>query len=155
MTTLAEHARSMLGYNAWADERILAAAEGLAPDAYASIVETLRHTLGTQRWWLSNWQHGDYVEPQAWPLPEMRAAYAASHDALRAFAATMSDATWDHAEAWWQQWGIDATAPLGQTLFQVVYHGIQHRAEIAMVLTEHGCSPGDLDYLQFLFPDMD
>lgn len=154
MTTLSDHARSMIAYNAWANERILAAAEGLPPDAYASIAETLRHALGTQRWWLANWQHGEYIEPEAWPLHEMRAAYARSDDALRAFAHELTDEDWDRAEPWWAEWGYTDTGRVGQMMFQVVYHGIQHRAEIAVILTERGCSPGDLDYLQFLFPHM-
>jgi len=154
MTTLADHARSMIGYNAWANERILAAAGGLTPDAYAQIADTLRHTLATQRWWLANWTHGAFAEPAAWPLAEMRAQFARSDADLLAFAQALTDGGWDHAEPWWAQWGYADTGRVGQMIFQVVYHGIQHRAEIAVILTERGHSPGDLDYLQFLFPHL-
>ena len=62
----------------------------------------------------------------------------------------LDDDEWARAEAWWKQWGEDDVATVGMTLFQVIYHGIQHRAEVAVTLTDLGYSPGDLDYLNFL-----
>ena len=39
---------------------------------------------------------------------------------------------------------------LGESITQVFYHGVQHRSEIAVLLSSWGHSPGDLDYLTFL-----
>jgi uncharacterized damage-inducible protein DinB len=35
-------------------------------------------------------------------------------------------------------------------LTQLVFHGMQHRAEVAAMLTEFGFSPGNLDYYLYL-----
>ena len=46
--------------------------------------------------------------------------------------------------------GVTHSLPLGQMLLHVVNHGTQHRSEVAMLLTELGHSPGDLDFHLFL-----
>jgi uncharacterized damage-inducible protein DinB len=140
----------MLAYNEWADDRIVDAAQGLAADKFGDVADTLAHALGTQCFWLANWTGAPFVDVTEKTFAELRAGYARSHKDLREFAEGLTDEAWNRAEAWWKRWGYDATATLGQTVFQVIYHGIQHRAEIAIILTDHGCSPGDMDYLNFL-----
>lgn len=46
--------------------------------------------------------------------------------------------------------GESTTLPLGHTMLQVVNHGTQHRSEVALLLTELGHSPGDLDLHVFV-----
>jgi uncharacterized damage-inducible protein DinB len=40
--------------------------------------------------------------------------------------------------------------PLWQMLIHQVNHATQHRSEAAMLLTQMGCSPGDLDLLIYV-----
>ena len=40
--------------------------------------------------------------------------------------------------------------PLWQPMLHVVNHGTQHRSEAAVLLTEAGASPGDLDLIDYL-----
>jgi uncharacterized damage-inducible protein DinB len=35
-------------------------------------------------------------------------------------------------------------------LTQLLFHGMQHRAEMAQMLTEFGHSPGNIDYLIYI-----
>ena len=39
---------------------------------------------------------------------------------------------------------------LKDILTHVTFHGMQHRAEIAAILTEFGHSPGNIDYIVYL-----
>jgi uncharacterized damage-inducible protein DinB len=39
--------------------------------------------------------------------------------------------------------------PMWQTMVHLMNHGTQHRSEAAVILTEAGGSPGDLDVLDF------
>lgn len=151
MSEIVEHARSMLAYNQWANERILAAAARLSADDFASLSGKLAHTAETQEFWLANWQGREFDGYSGtYTYDDIVGIIGASDRSLAAYAAGLTDDEWQRSDAWWKRWGYEARAPVGQTLFQVIYHGIQHRAEAAVILTDHGASPGDLDYLQFL-----
>jgi uncharacterized damage-inducible protein DinB len=140
----------MISYNRWANERIFHAAREMTPEQFATIADTLAHLLGTQLWWNSNWTGAEWTEPEQRSYGDLKSEYEASHAQLHAFGERLDDDAWARTEAWWKQWGYDETASVGQTLFQVIYHGIQHRSEVAVVLTDAGFSPGDLDFLNFL-----
>jgi len=155
MTNLAPYTRSMLGYNQWANERILGAAAGLSDHEYESIAGALSHVLGTQRWWHAAWTGGALPAPADLPdLEAARAAYARSHEDLRAFAGGLEDSGLLRAEAWWKQWGYHGAMSIADVIAQLFFHGTQHRAEIALKLTSYRHSPGDLDYLFFKNPDL-
>lgn len=150
MTTLAEQAASMIRYTAWADERLLAAAEGLDDEQYQQICMPLAHMLGTQRWWYSRWTGGAWAEPELATLERAKQDYAGSHDTLLAYVSALTDEEWARAGQWWLEWGFEGRMPLGESITQLFCHGVQHRSELAVLLSEWGHSPGDLDYLIFL-----
>lgn len=150
MTTIVDHARSLLAYNAWADDRILAAAEGIGDSDYAGLRGQFEHMLGTQRYWHGNWTGVTLEQPVVATLADARAGYAASHAALHAYADALTQQEWDRSEQWWLRFGYEGSMALGKSITQIFYHGIQHRSEIAVVLTSLGRSPGDLDYVTFL-----
>jgi len=145
-----DQARLLLGFNEWANLRILAAAEKLVPEHYSELVGRFTHMLGTQRWWHAKWtatEYGQHAVPVT--IADAQAMFARSHDDLREFAGSLTEATLEHSEQWW---GSEQELSVGELIVQVVNHGTQHRSEIAVILTERGCSPGDLDYLFFRLP---
>ena len=148
--TLIQHARSLLAYNSWADDRLLAAAAGTSDGDYAELRGRFEHMLGTQRYWHANWTGVPRQEPVLETLAKAREDYAASHAALRAYGDALTQEEWDRGEQWWLRFGYEGRMALGESITQIFYHGIQHRSEIAVVLTSLGHSPGDLDYLPFL-----
>ena len=157
---LADHARSLIGFHQWANEKILDAASGLSDDDLSrnlpattmSIGDVFAHMLGTMIFWHANWTGAPYRQPDVSTRDRLLAEYAASHADLRAFAARLTDADWARSEPWWKRLtGRPDELPLGDTIVQVVNHGTQHRSEIAVMLTEVGRSPGDLDYLNYAF----
>lgn len=153
MTTLVEHTRSLVGYNEWANDRILQAASGLDSSQFALLRSQFAHMLGTQRWWLSKFigaplEDKDIETFSDATFAHVRDAYVRSHLDLSGYAAVMTDETWHHAEQWW---GTEHRLEIGEIITQVVNHGTQHRSEIAVVSSLQGRSPGDLDYLDFKF----
>lgn len=106
---------------------------------------------GTQRWWYAKWMDGAFDDLIPATLADARAAYAVSHDDLRSLAESLTDEALARSERWW---GTEHEPSVGDLIVQVVNHGTQHRSEIAIVLTLHGCSPGDLDYLFCRVPSL-
>ena len=45
--------------------------------------------------------------------------------------------------------GTRGALPLWELLLHLITHGTQHRSEAAILLTDAGHSPGDLDYFFF------
>jgi uncharacterized damage-inducible protein DinB len=146
---LADHARQLVAYNEWANNKILDAARALTSEQYGEVSDGLSHLLGTQRYWYRNWTGREYDDLLPPTYDNMRAAYDASHTELRDYFAQLTDEGWHRAEQWWKRWGVEHTLAVGETLFQVVNHSTQHRSEIAVITSKHGASPGDLDYLMF------
>ena len=46
--------------------------------------------------------------------------------------------------------GVPQKQVLWKMMAHVVNHGTQHRSEAAALLTDFGCSPGDVDMIYFL-----
>jgi len=150
MTTLVDHARSMIACTIWADDRILTAADGITDEQYSQLRAQFEHMLGTRRYWYANWIGSAFDQPTLATLADARAGYAASHDALRSFADALTDGEWHRSEQWWKAYGFEGRMALGESITQVFYHGVQHRSEVAVLLSIWGHSPGDMDYLTFL-----
>lgn len=155
---LADQARKLIGYNEWANDRLLAACAGLPEAEFAGIASRLQHALSTQVYWHARWLHSERkggeivaeIEQMA-TLDALRTAYARSHEEMRAFGEALTDADCERTENWWKVDGYDATMALGDTIVQVVNHATQHRSEIAVEISAAGHSPGDLDYLFYIF----
>ena len=151
----AEQARRLSAYNEWANERILAAVDGMGDaelrqpvDAYVgSIDNNLRHALGAQIVWLRRWK-GELavVDPE---IDGLREGYAASHADLRAFAGALTDAECARIFEYRDSRGEPHALPLGLLVTHLVNHGVHHRAETGLLLERVGRSPGDMDYLYF------
>ena len=83
------------------------------------------------------------------PTPGDLAACFQAHEAdLRAYLATLTDddlgATFTFRTS---IDGVTSTLPLWTLLLQIYGHNIQHRSEVATILTHYGQSPGNLDLL--------
>ncbi len=147
---------SLVAYNRWANERILVAADGASDEEFArkgedglSIEGALGHAARTQIWWLGNWTGAEVVDYEH-TRDGLRRAYAGVHDRLDAFVASTDEASWERPVEFSFQPGTPLHLPMWQTVTQVMLHGIQHRAEAAVLLTRAGRSPGNLDYILWL-----
>jgi uncharacterized damage-inducible protein DinB len=153
----------MFDYSAWANRRILDAAAGLSQEQftapaglnYGSLRGTLAHILGAEMVWRMRCQEG--ISPPSLPgeeafptLAALRARWAESEQAMHAFLDGLTDEELQRTVRYKTTKGVSGENSLWQLLLHVVNHGTQHRAEAAMTLTQHGCSPGDVDLIVFL-----
>jgi uncharacterized damage-inducible protein DinB len=161
---LAEALRTLYGYNRWATDRVLDAAEKLSNDQLnapgvagrGSIRETLVHMIGTQRGWLS-WWDGSLPPMEAYALQldpaavadlaGLRQVWQEAEEQMATFLARLDDELAARDYAFSQPNGAEFRMPLWRMMLHVANHGTQHRSEIAAMLTQAGASPGDLDLL--------
>lgn len=150
--------RRLMDYNQWADERILAATDGLAAEELArpreayfgTIAANLRHTLVAQRIWLARWRGEAPAYDETITVP-WREAYAATHATLGAFVRSLSDSDADRVVGYTALNGLTRQIGLAHSITHVVNHGTAHRAETGLLLERLGRSPGDLDYAYYCF----
>jgi uncharacterized damage-inducible protein DinB len=154
---------TLLDYNAWANGRVLEAAARLYPEQFVAEPDpavpsprrTLVHVLYAEQLWRTRLQTGMSMEPLR---PEdfadaevLRARWDAELGSMRAYLMSLDDDVLDRPITFHRRTGerSDPFVPW-HLLMQLVLHGAQHRSEAAMLLTAHGQSPGDLDFLYFL-----
>ncbi len=145
--------RFLFSYDRWATERVLAALDDVQDELWSGstvvgergLGTILIHHLGaTQRWRHAIQQDGEAPRPEDEPLlsiDELRRRWIAEWDAVDAWLPTLDDgflAYVHEGEAIWQM------------LAHVVNHGTQHRSEAAVLLTDAGHSPGDLDMIDYV-----
>ena len=141
-----------MAHHVWATEQLIDACNVLTPDqlstpapgTYGSIIDTFRHLVSTDCWYLTFF--GD--QPQ-----RIEAGSEAGLDQLRS-AITLNGRDWmellgrgldgeadnvEHGDGW------KFHSPIGLRLAQVVQHGSDHRSQICTALTSFGVEPPGID----------
>jgi uncharacterized damage-inducible protein DinB len=151
---------SLLGeafaHHVWATERLIDACDGLtpeqlrapAPGTYGSIIDTLRHLVASDSWYLSFFREGaPTVDEEAErSLAELRSTITSNGATWTQVLAGELDADADVAEVG-DGWTFHA--PLGLRLAQVVQHGTDHRSQVCTALTSVGMTPPEIDLWSF------
>jgi uncharacterized damage-inducible protein DinB len=156
--TDARQLRRMIAYNQWADEKVLAAIDGLSAEElerpreayFGSLAKNLWHMLIVQKLWLARWAGAPLPPVERPAIPSWRAAYAASHVALRDYVASLTAADLGRLVKYTPRSGVPREQPLGELILHLANHGTAHRAETGLLLERLGRSPGDLDYTVFM-----
>jgi uncharacterized damage-inducible protein DinB len=155
---------TLYDYNYWANRQILAASahvsteQFVAPTAHSfgSLRGTLVHTLDGERAWRMLYQHQTLayfgmMEEDAFPsLDVLEQHWNQEERAMRDYLAQLTDDDMTDYVRYTVPEGHKRERLLWHCLWHVVNHGTQHRSEAAAILTEHGCSPGELDFTAFL-----
>jgi uncharacterized damage-inducible protein DinB len=154
--------KTLYEYDDWATEKILAQTARLTPEQYAapanipwgSIRGTLVHVASAERAWRGRCQEGVSRPPLAEAdFPTFDALitfWRQERAALRAYLATLGDDDLDTMIAYTSFKGQPHQARLSHILTHVANHATQHRSEVAILLTDYGYSPGDLDYIYYV-----
>jgi uncharacterized damage-inducible protein DinB len=159
---ISEAIQTLYRYNPWANARILDTAEPLSPEqflmgrgaSFDSLRDTLVHTMSAHWLWLERWSGRSptaAIDPREFSgLASIRARWAGIERDTQAFVADLSEARLASVVAYRNTKGERWAYPLWQQMIHQVNHATQHRSEAAMILTQFGHSPGDLDLLHFI-----
>lgn len=153
---------TLYDYNYWATKRIWEQVEQLSEDAltcqrtlsWKSIRGTLVHMLSAEYGWRQRCQY--HNSPLALPesdfptLGILNAHWSEEEAAMRAYLHSLNDGDLQSMIDYRTNAGIQYSTALWQILTHVVMHGMQHRAELAHILSELGHSPGDIDLIIYL-----
>jgi len=148
-------------YNQWANGRILGAAANVTQEQFLAdasyphggLRSTLVHTLFAEWVWRSRWigiSPLDRLKPDQFPTFEaLRSHWMDEERALMEFVLGLTDEKLNSVIQYKNTKGVPFEQVLWKMMAHVVNHGTQHRAEAAAMLTEFGCSPGDVDMIYF------
>ena len=149
-------------YNSWANARILNMVARVTPEqflapatfSHGGLRGTLVHTLSAEWIWRKRWE-GDspthILHPEDFPsFGVLHSRWQAEEKALMNFVEYTDEATLESIISYTTTRGKFYQNVLWQLMTHVVNHGTQHRSEAAAMLTDLGCSPGDIDFIVFL-----
>ena len=153
-TSLLEDA---FGHHVWATLRLIDSCIVLDPDqlgttvpgTYGTILETLRHLVGADAWYLfvMTGERTPQIDEDHMDIPELRAAMEADGAAWSALLAEDPDP--DLVIVGRHKDGSETHAPMGIRLAQALHHGTDHRSQICTALTALGVEPPLIDVWDF------
>ena len=157
----AGYVRAMARYNAWQNESLLGAADGLDPAAreadlgafFGSIRATFSHLLWADRMWMSRlagWERpaGGIAESLTlgtdWPA--LREARAAEDARIVEWSDGLAEDALAGDLAWWSgSVGREVSNPRALCVAHMFNHQTHHRGQIHAMLTAAGARPGVTD----------
>ncbi len=152
----------MFDYNYWANGLILSLAKKLSHEqltqlnafSYGSLLGTLAHTLDAEYVWRTMCQtnafQGRLVDKVDFPTLDSLIDYWDKEEAeMRAFINSLSDDDMTKTVRYEGGEGMRERV-MWHCLWHVVNHGTQHRSECAVMLTDFGQSPGNIDFSLYM-----
>jgi len=148
-----DYIRTLVDYNYWARDRILASAEQLSPEqlsrnlgsSFGSVIETLIHIHFAEWIWYQRWQGRS---PAAAPDKSQLVSIAALRDAwqplerhIRTFIESLGPAGLPRIIEYKTMNGQPATSAYWQMIAHVVNHGSYHRGQVATMLRQLVAAP--------------
>jgi uncharacterized damage-inducible protein DinB len=146
-----------VAHNVWATLRLIDTCLSLTPEqlnapvpgTYGSVLETTRHVVGADTYYLSHLT-GDparEIESGQMDLRELRTAMEADERTWVELLADHLDP--DAVVKDVDQGGYERDATMGIRLAQAVHHGTDHRSQICTALTMLGVEPPVIDVWEF------
>lgn len=161
---IADRVRQLFDYNYWANHRLFDKAAALSNEQFVApgrfphggVRDTLTHLLFAEWIWHQRLighspRRGDAM-PQAAgfdDIASLRAYWDDVEEGMQAFLAALTNEQISSQLAYSTTMGKEFVEPVADILFHVVIHGMQHRSELAQMLTEFGHTPGDIDYIVY------
>jgi uncharacterized damage-inducible protein DinB len=124
--------------------------ETTVPGTYGSILDTLRHCIGSDAWdlFVATGDRDSLIDEDDMQLSELRAAMESHGPAWsRLLAQDLDpDAVLDEVD---EDDGYERNIAMGIHLAQALHHGTDHRSQVSTVLTALGVEPPTIDVLEF------
>lgn len=144
-------------HHIWATLRVIDACIALSdeqlattvPGTYGSILDTMRHLVGSDRGYLNLLSDGRVamVDEESGSLADLRSVIEANGPIWTDVLTAASDP--DVSVTRVRDDGSTSTASLGLRLAQVVHHGTDHRSQVCTALTSLGITPPEIDVWDF------
>jgi uncharacterized damage-inducible protein DinB len=124
----------------------------IVPGTYGSILDTTRHLVGADRWYLFTMTRGAVaeIEEAGMDVAALREAMAPAAAAWQGLLAANPDP--DEMFTLDRDDGTKSHATWGVRLAQPVHHGTDHRSQICTALTTLGIEPPSIDLWDWAFP---
>ena len=153
--------QKLLQYNRWANQAILSAAHKIDPTlliypipcSFGSLRGTLVHVYGAEVVWRMRCAQG--ISPTSLPVEQdftnLASLVQVWEEEMRAMLhyATSLDLNLPVTVRYTNTRGVPMENPLWQIVAHLVNHGTQFRSEAALLLSNWGSSPGDVDMIAF------
>lgn len=156
MALTAEDVRGLFAYDRWATRQVLGALDGVDELLWGAtgvvgergLGSILVHMLGAHQRWRTGIsdegeEEGPIPRPEQEPLPDaatMVAWWDAEFVEMDVFLGGLTDGLLAYVHNGIAVW---------QMLVHLMNHGTQHRSEAALLLTQAGRSPGELDLMNY------
>jgi uncharacterized damage-inducible protein DinB len=145
------------GHHVWATIQVLDACTSLddaqfatsVPGTYGSIIDTLRHLVGGDVFYLGVLRGGEpepFNEAES-DIPTLRSVMEAHDTAWQSLIAADPDPATVVVE--YEDSGYETHAPLGIRLAQALYHGTDHRSQVCTALTTLSIEPPAIEVWDF------
>lgn len=141
-------------HHAWATQELIDSCSTLTEaqlgtlvlGTYGTIIDTFRHIVQSDSWYLSFFSGKQHVIPddllETLGLAELRSAMTRNAAAWTRVLASEIDpdaVVVESGEGW------ELHSPMGIRLAQVVHHGTDHRSQVCTCLTSLGLTPPEID----------
>lgn len=156
MTTLLDHYRELLAYDVWANERALTSIESIPADrrsgpAYERLTALIPHNLIARRVWRWRILEQPYENPRSWFPPmsvaETRLLAKEVDTEWAQFLPTLTFADLERSHSYKTSDGTPHTRIIRRSLTHVFNHGTYHRGQVARLVTDHGGTRADTDFM--------
>jgi uncharacterized damage-inducible protein DinB len=155
-------------HSAWANRQILAAAERMPVEqlrtpigegGYGDLLETLLHMYDAQMTWLERATTGTNGPvlgiAEVSSIAALRGLWDELDVHMEVYINGLSDAMLREVVSYRSYYGSEGRYSHRDMFLHQAFHAHQHRGEVALVLSQLGYSPGEIDVIDYLVSERD
>lgn len=155
-------------HSAWANRQILKTAARMPVEqlrtpigegGYGDLLETLLHMYDAQKVWLDRLVKGENGPVldigEVADIETLRTLWDVLDSEMESYIAGLEDAALTEEVPYRSYYGSGGSFSRREMLLHQAFHSHQHRSEVALLLTQLGYSPGELDVIDYVLREND